>query len=361
MRATGVILGIEDVSLQEEVLHFLDRLPYVRVLGASDDGRAVSLQVHEHRPDAAVLTPHILATSPSLDGAAILVVSQQESIAALRASLRAGARGFYRWPQERDELARDAERAARPKVATPTQPGRVVAVYSGRGGAGVTFLATNLAAAMADRGEEVALVDLDSVFGEVGFALGILNEETPTIAELVAVAEELTEEHLDRVLHTHPRGFRVLLAPHRPILDGLSGAAAGAIVRGVRAGFDGVVLHLPRALDPPVLAALEESDEILLVTTLDVLSLRDTRRALAILGQLGLQPRCRLVLNQVTRGEVVPADAERALGLPTSAVIRVDRSVRRAQNRGELLASRSGPAARGLAALARTLLPGAAE
>lgn len=359
MRATGVVLGIEDVSLQEEVLHFLDRLPYVRVLGTSDDGRSVSLQVHEHRPDAAVLTPHILATSPSLDGAAILVVSQQESVAALRASLRAGARGFYRWPEEREELARDAERAVRPTAATPTQPGRVVAVYGGRGGAGVTFLATNLAAAMADRGVQVALVDLDPVFGEVGFTLGILDEETPTIADLAAVAEELTDDHLDRVLHPHPRGFRVLLAPHRPMLDGLKGAAVGAIVRGVRAGFDGAVLHLPRALDPPVLAALEESDEILLVTTLDVLGLRDTCKALAILSQLGLQPRCRLVLNQVTRGEVVPGDAERALGLPAAAVIRVDRSVRRAQNRGELVASRSGRAARGLAALARTLLQGA--
>jgi pilus assembly protein CpaE len=360
MRATGVVLGIEDASLQEEVLHFLDRLPHVRVLGATEDGRSVSLQVHEHRPDAAVLTPHILATSPSLDGAAILVVSQQESIAALRASLRVGARGFYLWPEEREELARDAERAARPTAATPTQPGRVVAVYSGRGGAGVTFLATNLAAAMTDRGLRVALLDLDPVFGEVGFALGILDGEVPTIVDLAAVAEELTDDHLERVLHPHPRGFRVLLGPHRPMLGGLSGGAVGAIIRGVRAGFDGAVLHLPRSLDPPVLAALEESDEILLVTTLDLLGLRDTRNALRVLGELGLQPRCRLVLNQVSRGEVVPGDAQQALGVPAAAVIRADRSVRRAQDRGELLTSRSGPAARGVAALAGTLVPGAA-
>lgn len=355
MHETSVVLGLGDPALQDEVLHFLERLPRVRVVGASTDAKGTDRQVRDRHPDAAVVSPEVLRDA-ELDGATTLVVANRETTASLRAALRAGARGFYVWPEEREALARDAERSARPRPSEPPSAGRVVAVFGPRGGAGVTFVATNLAAACVDRGADTVLADLDSFYADVTVALGIGGEGVPTVAELAPVADELTEEHLERALHRHPRGFRVLLAPHRPLDAALEPPLVAAAVGLLRASHDLVLLHLPRGLHHSVRTALEASDVLLLVVTLDVLALRDARRAMDLVRAAGLEARCRLVLNRVRRGEVIPADAERALGLPAAAVIREDRSVGRAQDRGDLVAGRSTPAARRLAALARLLL-----
>jgi pilus assembly protein CpaE len=355
MNEASVVLGMEDSALQEEVLHFLERVPGVRVVGAAVDGLGAARQVRDRGADAAVVSPEVLH-SAGLDGASVMVVSNRETTAALRAALRAGARGFYLWPEERETLARDAERSARPRRAEPAESGRVVAVFGPRGGAGVTFVATNLAAACVDRGADTVLADLDAFYADVTVALGIAGDGIPTIADLAPVADELGEDHLERALHRHPRGFRVLLGPHRPLDVGLDPQVVVAVVRLLSSRHDLVLLHLPRALDEGTRAGLEEADVVLMVVTLDVLALRDARRALDVLRGIGVEGRCRLILNRAGRGEVIPADAERALGLSPAAVIREDRAVARAQDRGELVAGRSTPAARRLAVLARLLL-----
>src|SRR5918999_529118 len=270
MHETTVVLGLEDPALQEEVLHFLDRLPRVRVVGAVADGPGLAREVRRRQPEATVASPGVLESAPDLDGAALLVVSQVENTEALRTALRVGASGFYLWPEERDGLGRDTERAARPPSREAVSPGRVVAVHAPRGGAGCTFLATNLAAACADRDADTVLVDLDQFGADVTAALGVRPEDAvPTIADVV-----------------------------------------------------------------------------LLVVTLDVLGLRAARRAVDLLAGLEVEDRCWLVLNRVSRGEIVAADAERVLGLPVVSIIRNDRSVLRSQNRGELVAGRGSPAGR---------------
>jgi pilus assembly protein CpaE len=357
MHETSVVLGLEDPALQEEVLHFLDRLPRVRVVGAASDAPGLARQIRERRPEATVASPDLIGPMPDLDGTGLLVVAAKESTAALRAALRAGASGFYLWPEERDALGRDAERAARPPRREPVVAGRVISVHAPRGGAGCTFLATNLAAACADRDSETVLVDLDPFGADVTTALGLgADQEIPTIADLAPVAEEMTEEHLDRVLHPHDRGFRVLLAPHRAQGEAVGPRGTTAVIRLLRERFDTVLLHLPRALGATPQVAVEQSDIVLLVVALDVIGLRAARRVLDLLTGIVDEARCRLVLNRVGRGEIVPGDAERVLGLPIAAVIRTDRAVPRSQNRGEMVAGRGSSAGKRVANLACSLL-----
>ncbi|MGH2724352.1 MAG: hypothetical protein ACRDI0_08820 [Actinomycetota bacterium] len=217
MQETTVVLGVDDAALQEEVLHFLDRRPALRVVGAAADGHRLAREVREAAPDAAVVSPAVLGPAPDLDGAAVLVVAERETTEALRTAIRAGARGFYLWPEEREALARDAERAARPRVAEGRTPGRAVAVYGARGGAGVTFLATTLAASFASRGATAVLADLDPVHADVAAALGIApGADVPTVAQLRPVLDELAPEHLDRVLYAHPAGSGSCWRPTSP-------------------------------------------------------------------------------------------------------------------------------------------------
>jgi Flp pilus assembly CpaE family ATPase len=362
MQETGVVLGLEDSALQEEVLHFLDRLPRIRVLSAASDPSELARRVRDARPEAVVVSPGLAANAPDLDGASILVVAPTETTAALRSALTVGAVGFYLWPEERDGLARDAQRAARPPRPAPGAAGRVVAVHGPRGGAGCTFVATNLAAACAERHSDTVLVDLDRFGADVTVALGLDSESNlTTTADLVPVSEELTEEHVDRVLHPHPRGFRVLPAPSRAGTEALPAAGVSSMVRLLRRRFDAVVLHLPRAVDGPEVAAIEASDVVLLVMTLDVLGVRAGRRTVDLLAEHGLEGRCRMVLNRASRGEIVPADVQRVLNLPLASVIRDDRSVPRAQNRGELVVGRGSRSARRIGALAEAVLQEAAE
>lgn len=363
MEQSRVVLGLEEPALAEEVLHFLDRRPGIRVVEAVSDAEALAPAMRAHAPDAAVVSPGVLRRGADADGAAVLVVAARETTGVLRAALRAGARGFYLWPEEREALAMDAERATTSAEHEPRPPGRVVAVYGARGGAGATFLATNLAAALAATRTDTVLMDFDLFYGEVATALGIvLNGRGRTLADLAPVAGELTAEHLERVLHAHPRGFRVLLAPRDPAIPAEVGEELlSSGVRILRACHGAVVLHLPRAVDGVTLAGLAAADVILVVVTLDVLAFRDAHRLLEFLAGRGLRDRCRLVVNRATRSEVVPRDAEEVFGIPPTTVIGLDRAVLRAQNRGELVAARPGRTARRIAELARDLVGGNAS
>jgi pilus assembly protein CpaE len=357
MGETTVILGFEDPALQDEVLHFLDRLPRMRVVGAAADRRELERRIRDTRPDAVVVSPPLLNGRADLDGTALLVVAERETTEGLRTALRAGARGFYLWPEEREALAREAERSARATEKEHDAAGRVIGVQGARGGAGATFLATSLAAACAASGKSTVLIDFDTFYAEVTTALGVGND-VRTAADLAPVLDEMTAEHVDRVLYAHPRGFHVLLAPQDPAqasLVGPQGLARAAEV--LRSRFEAIVLHLPRSVDA-ALPGLEVADEVLVVVTLDVLAFRDAKRLLFYLAGLGLEDKCRLVVNRATRSEVVPEDAERVFGMPPTAVLSQDRSVVRVQNRGEVVSRRSGHLWRQVSALARRFMEG---
>lgn len=355
MRETTVVLGVDDPALEEQVLHYLDRRPRLKVLDAVGEGPRLARRVRDAAPDAAVVSPGVLGSAPDLDGAAVLVVAERETTEGLRTAIGAGARGFYLWPEEREALAKDAIRTARPREAE-ARAGQAVAVYGPRGGAGATFLATHLAAATAGQGAATILADLDASYGDVAAAIGApVGTDAPTIATLDPVLDEVGGEHLDRVLYEHPGGFRALLGPSAPA-EPMRADHVARLVRALRSRADVAVVHLARSLDAATRAAFEAVDRVMLVVTLDVLAFRDTRRALDLLTSLGREDAGVLVVNKAARDEVVPRDVERVFGIPPAAVIRRDRAVPRAQNRGELLRRGSGPAVRAVGALARRLL-----
>ena len=350
MREATVLFGVGDAGLQDEVLDFLDRRPGIRIVGAASDAAELGRAAAERRPDVVVSDGIVAASAPRLD-ASLLLVERRESTESLRAALRAGARGFYLWPEERDALARDAEAARRQRDVVSAR-GSVVAVYAARGGAGATFLATNLAAALAAADQRVALIDADVTYADV-FASLAEPEGEASLRELAAVVDELTYEHLERVVRRHPSGFDIVAAP--PVPDPLDARVVTSVIDVARGAFDATVLHLPRTLDAWVRAAVAEADVVLIVTTLDVPAVRTARRALDHLDNGAVRGRCRLVVNRAARGELVAGDVSDALGLPVAEVIPFDRNVERSQNRGELVVGRSTPAARRVTRLAKGL------
>jgi Flp pilus assembly CpaE family ATPase len=204
------------------------------------------------------------------------------------------------------------------------------------------------------------IVDLDPFYGDLSAALGVPPEPAPrTIVDLVPVADELSERQLDDALWQHPEGFGVLLAPvEAPSFDSVGALTYSAALSVLQASADVVVLHPPRGFDRLARLGMEAADRILVVVSLDVLSFRCARRSLEALEVMGLSGRFDIVVNRATRAEIVPADVEHVFGRKAAAVVRSDRSVGRAQDRGALLPARSATL-RPLARLARSLMPAA--
>jgi pilus assembly protein CpaE len=354
---TTVALGFEDLALSEEVLSLFDRDPGFRVLGAVADESALSRLASDAHPSMLIGSPAVLARADG-NGAVRLAVAQQETVAGLREAIHAGAAGFYLWPEDRTRLAGDASRLARRREEAARPHGRVVAVYGPRGGAGSTFLATHLAAAAAKLEVSACVVECDPFFADLSGALGVAAsaEDVRTIGDLIPVLDEISAEHLDEVLFRHPAGFSALLGPHDvAVAEAMHPDHLTMVIGALAGSFGLVVLHPSRTMDELSRAAIAAADRILLVVSLDVIGVRDARRALSFLEGLGLADRCELLVNRAARGEVVTSDAERVLGLPVAAEVPLDRRVGRAQDRGELVFGRSGRTSRVLVRLARRL------
>ena len=173
------------------------------------------------------------------------------------------------------------------------------------------------------------------------------------IADLAPVAEELPPGRVDEVLWHHPSGFRVLFAPADVAAsEQVRPVDVRASIHAVRRACDLVVLDLTRSLEGAARVALDVADRVVVVLQLDVRSFRAAKRAIAAMG---IEERCVFVVNRATRSEVTPADIERVFGRPAVVVIPVDRNVRTAQDRGQLLPKR-GRTGRAVDRLARHLL-----
>ncbi len=351
-----IVLGLEAHGVAEEVMHFLDRSGRARVVATATDERQLAEAVRQLEPDAVVASPSLAGAAGNLNGTVLLAVDTHESVQALRGALRAGARGFYLWPGDREELAGAAARVLPPSGGLSGVQARVVAVFGPRGGVGTTFLATHLAAALARRERACVLVDMDRYFGDVTAALGVPDEPSVrTVADVVPLAGELSPRHLDEILWRHPEGFRALLAPADPEPgERVRASDYRGALDVIRGGADVVVAHIPRTLDDVARAGLEAASTVLVVLSLDVLSFRAAKRALGVLPPHVVE-RCELVVNRAARAEITPGDVERVFGRPPLAVIAVDRGAAAAQDHGRLM-PRRGRAGRAIDRLARRLV-----
>jgi pilus assembly protein CpaE len=373
-----ILIGIADLGFHQEVLDFLERHPRVEVAGTAVDPERLQDLLSGRGIDAAVVCPDLLrALRPDIARpsepdrredaqaeAELVLLAQEMTVPVLREAIDLGVDAALAWPDERIELSHVLERYREAHQDTGPPRGRVIAVMGARGGVGTTFVATHLAATLADRGRRTVVVDLDTQSADVSVALGVLADgQAKTIADLAPVAEELSPEHVSEALWRHPRGFSALLAPQEAGAVVPGGVYAASIAL-LAAEFDAVLLHVPRPSDQLTRAGIALSHDVLLVTTLDLFSLHGARRLLTSAGLDQSPGRCRVVVNKVARSEITCADVQRVLGIAPFARIRLDSSVKRVQDRGQLLASRARRAGKGVRRLTDLLsdaLPAAAS
>jgi Flp pilus assembly CpaE family ATPase len=341
-----IVLALEAPDVAEEVMHFLDRSGRARVVATAGDDRQLAEAVRQLEPDAIVAAPAMLGGR--LSTVTVLALDTRESMTSLRTAIRAGAAGYFLWPKEREDLLGAAAAAVR-RARETARRGTVVAVHGGRGGVGVTFVATHLAAAFARRGSAI-LIDADPVFADVAQALGAPAgddaEPVHTFADAAALGEDLAPEQLKGALWRHVSEVDVLLPPSPEEAARLGPEELRLVVDAAAQSADVVVVHLPRALGPMTIAGADIAGRLLEVLTLDVVSFRATSRAMEAFSPLHLEGRVAFVVNRAARSEVTPGDVRRVFGEPALVVLPQDRAVRSTQERGRLLPERGRMARR---------------
>jgi pilus assembly protein CpaE len=222
-------------------------------------------------------------------------------------------------------------------IAPALAPGKVIVCFSTKGGVGKSVLSTNLAVALAQRSERpVAILDADLQFGDVAVLLGVTPERTVMDAA-AAIHHDDPELMRALVMRHDPSGLLVLPAPVEPsTADQIRPEDMLAIVDSMRQFCGTVVIDMPPHFDDMVLALLEIADDVLLVASMDIPSIKNLKVGMQTLDLLALAgPKLRLVLNRANaRVKLDVREVEKALGLDAKFPVPSDIAVPQAVNRG---------------------------
>jgi pilus assembly protein CpaE len=252
-----------------------------------------------------------------------------------------------------------------PSAPPPPKIGRVIVVLSPKGGSGKTMVASNLAAALGRSVEgSVALVDLDVQFGDAAYALGLVPEHTlGQLAKSPAVDPTTLKVFLTR---HEASGAYVLCGADTPEEgEAVTDELAGRIVETLAKDVAYVVVDTPAGLDERTLAVLDLATDVVVVSSLDVSSIRNLGKEMDALERVGLLPESRhFVLNRAdARVGIEPADVETALRMKIDAAVASSRAIPLSMNRGLpiVLEEPNSNVGRELARLARRFVAPAAD
>jgi pilus assembly protein CpaE len=293
-------------------------------------------------PDALGLAEFVGRASPAT---AIVLVRDHTWNGLLPAAMRAGIRDVVDMTQGSEELRDAVERAVQwaanlrsigqSQADGQTERGRLVSIFSSKGGTGKTFLTSNLAAAIADAtGEDVAVVDLDVDMGDVFTYFG--KEPTATVHDLMALGEGATREQLYSTAVQVGEHLWAFGAPPDPAAEAPAGEAIGKFLRTIRNNFTWVLVDASVDYSDSALVCFDLSDTICLVTGLDVVGVKHLSKALDTLLSIGLpRDRFRVVLNRADSKVGLDAgDVERVMRIQVDAMIPSSRLVPTSLNKG---------------------------
>jgi pilus assembly protein CpaE len=277
--------------------------------------------------------------------APVLLLVPDDRQALLETALAAPVEDVLLLPQRAEVIAFAIQKARQPgggrlgnqHHAAPEAPrGRVVTVFSPKGGTGKTVLSTNLAAFLAaNTDKRVLLIDLDLQFGDAAIMLGV--DPRTTMYELVLAPGELDAGKLAAYTTRHKSGLDLLAAPMRPEdAELVTESKVLRMLEVAREAYDIVVVDTSPFFYGPMLAVLQPTDQMFLLCGLDVPTLKNVKLSLRTLEQLGFpSSRTSLVLNRVTSNVgLTKDDVESALGVRVAFEIPNDPVVAPAVNRG---------------------------
>jgi pilus assembly protein CpaE len=332
-----------------------DSFEVVRVDARAEGAADVVVLVHQAEADPRAE----LAAVREHSAAPVVFATPSPSSDLVRFVIDAGIAEVLPLPAGREHTAFVVEKAAcaAQQHGSSDRGARVITVFSPKGGSGKSVVATNLAVAAATHAKKrTLLVDLDLQFGDAAIMLGL--SPSSTVRELISSPTELDAEKLEVYTERHSSGVSVLPAPMNPEDAELVGEdAVRTLLEVARDSHDVVVVDTAPFFYGPMLATLDQTDELLVLCNPDLPTLKNVRLTLKTLELLSFPAdRLRIVLNRASSASGMdPADVSAALDREVDFVIPLDPGVPLAVNDATppILANADGPFAGSLLELAR--------
>ena len=308
----------------DEALHVVRKTrPNVVVMGFDSD-------FHE----AVQLGPQLAAELPGLH---MVAISERTDPERIRAAMRAGYREYVVLPEDAEPLRKAVHESSGASEDSNDQ-GNVVAFVSSKGGAGVSFLTVNIAAELSAM-ERVAVVDLDFSMGDIAGFLDL--QPQSSLHDVLRNLDRLDERMLAGSVAVHPSKVHVLAQPNQLVdFEEVHGEDVLRVLTASAASYQYVLVDCGGRIDEATLTATSVADTIILVTTPEVVAVRNAWRRLQMMEKLGVdRSNVRLVVNKWGKSnELRQSDIETNLGVPVAATIAADPAAcQRAVNQGLLL------------------------
>lgn len=335
------VLIVDDIAeTRENIRRMLQFDTNIEVVGMARTGKeAIQLSL-QAKPDVIVMDINM----PDMDGITatqeikkkaafiqVIILSVQSDPSYMRKAMLAGARDFLTKPPMIDELTDAVRRAGamsqeerRKSVQTfPSMPGdgqkpvpgasnplgKVIVIYSPKGGTGRTTIATNLAIALHNEETSVALVDGNLRFGDISV---FLNEQGKnTVLDLAPRVDELDPDVVREVMVTHrASGVDILAAPPRPeMADKVSGEQFSKLLNYLRRIYAFIVVDTASDLTETVQAALDVGDMVVLITTQDIPAIKNANLFLSLADATGIKrSRILFVMNRFDKRIAITPD-----------------------------------------------------
>ncbi len=346
----------------------------VKLLSGGNDPEQLYEVAARHKPTAALIClgansdqaiQLVQRLTSELPETAVISAGQEAAADLILQSLRAGAREFIRLPINVEELRTVLDRISKlheGQIEAAKKTGRMTAVFSCKGGCGTSFIATNIAACM---DAQTVLVDLNLEAGDLPLFLG-LNPKY-SIADMVARRETLDDRLISVFVSPYSANLHLLAAPKEvdPI-EKIKPEHVFEVLQKLRECYDHVVLDPQHTFDAITLAALDHSDDVVLVLTLDFPAIRSAQRALQIFDRAGYpRSKVRIVVNRFSKQvDLNLKTVEEILGEPVIGSLPSDyQSVVNSINLGKPLvrADSRSKIAREIRRVTKLLLEGSAE
>jgi len=331
----SIAVADTDGAVRKMLKNLFSQMNNVKLVSEIKRAEEVFEEVRRAKPDILILelprdfsktlriAERIKTELPNLS---IFVSSEAKTPELIISAMRAGASEFFSKPLDPDELKVAIEKALKLKEQIKVQApkvGRIISVFSKKGGMGVTTLAVNLGVALSQMDErKTALLDLDLQLGDVSSFLNLSPEYN--IIDVCNKEGGIDEVKLQSCMTRHQSGVYVLAEPKNPAdSENISSSQINSILLHLRSMFSFAIIDTPHTFDSKTLEAFEISDHIMLITVPSVSSIRATKKTLTVFRDLGYAPdKVKLVVNRVSKKDRITADEiEKTLNYPITFVI----------------------------------------
>ena len=385
---TLVVVVDDTDESREMILRMLQFDSNIEVVGTAKSGIEAIEVAQKLKPDVMIMDINM----PDMDGITateairkkipfvqVVILSVQSDANYMRRAMLAGARDFLTKPPLIDELTSAIRRAGAmaqeeraksaltfgstgplslsPSGFTPGIAGKIIVVYSPKGGCGTTTITSNLAVALKESTNKVAIVDSNLLFGDVAV---FFNEHVKNNSfDLIDRVNDLDAEIIADVMTKNKlTGIDILAAPNQSqFIDSGVGESFTRILEFLQSLYDYVLVDTTSYLTEVVQSCLDIADYIVLVTIQDIPAIKNTNQFLSLADASGIgRDRIIFVMNRYDRRISISPErvGESLKQTIIGAIPNEDRAVSYSVNRGVpfMVDNKGIPAAKAIISLA---------